>query len=151
MNSSTATFTATAGYTIDRARTVRSRGRGSDGDAFYFECNDVNGGEYNVSASFPLSNNILLSFPDEVTTGFYVLESESEISPDPTAHTAAYYDDTSTAFEDNVTGSVDLTSVPSGAGDRFAGTFNFAADDDTARTVTLSGEFDFEISTWTCS
>ena len=119
----------------------------------YFTCEDVNGGEFNVSASLSFSNNVLLSFPDEATAGFHLLESEA-ISPDPAAYTATYYDSDGNAFEFNVTGSVVLTAVPSAPGERIAGEFDFSAedsDDDSAQVVAVSGEFDFLTpTTWTC-
>ena len=111
--------------------------------AGHFMCETVNSGEYNIAASSSLINNVWLSLPDEITAGTHTLETEDS---DGSTISAVYHGNNLPAdyFDENVSGTLNLTSVPSAPGGRVAGNFSFTAETSGgARSVTVSGDFDF--------
>ncbi len=113
-------------------------------------CESVNGGEFNISASSSLSDNVLLSLPDGISTGTYALVSEdtNDATFSATYLGASAQSDT---YGQNVSGTLTLTAVPSGPGERVAGSFTFEAEKPSAGPppkVTVSGDFDFTASSF---
>ncbi|MGJ3241258.1 MAG: hypothetical protein ACFE0Q_21300 [Anaerolineae bacterium] len=114
----------------------------SDG---YFMCEDSAFGELAINAHGTMTNNIFLLVPIDASAGdTYELVSE-RMSADQAS--AAYSGDSidEGIYENNVSGTINLTAVPSAPGDAIAGTFEFTADtgEEGAELITVTGAFDF--------